>query len=171
MHLLLVEDDTGIITPLRAYLEQAGHTVVVCQDGSEAKETFAREKPGLVILDINLPGKNGIEICEEIRAISNTPIIVLSARASEDDKVRLLELGADDYVAKPFSPRELVARIAAVAKRAEEKKEAAPKKEKVIQFGNITLDTKNFLAFLRGEEIKLTKTEFAILEYLLKNSK
>ncbi len=170
MHLLLVEDDAGIITPLSLYLEQAGHTIVVCADGSLAKEVFQKEKPVLVILDINLPGKNGIEICEEIRLTSTVPIIILSARASEDDKVKLLELWADDYVSKPFSPRELVARITAVAKRAEERKETG-KKEKMLTFGNITLDTKNYLAFVSGEEIKLTKTEFAILEYCMKNAK
>jgi DNA-binding response OmpR family regulator len=170
MHLLLVEDDQGIITPLRMYLEQAGHTVVVCSDGLEVVNTWKKENPALIILDINLPGKNGIEICREIRLTSRTPIIVLSARESEDDKVTLLELGADDYVSKPFSSRELVARIAAVAKRAEEKKESS-KKEKMVTFGNITLDTKNYMTYLAEEEIKMTKTEFAILEYLIKNAK
>ncbi len=170
MHLLLIEDDQGIITPLRMYLEQSGHTVVVCQNGKEAIEVWKRENPGLIILDINLPGKNGIEICREIRETSRTPIIILSARESEDDKVTLLELWADDYVSKPFSSRELVARIAAVAKRAEERKENG-KKEKMITFGNVTLDTKNYMAYLSGEEIKMTKTEFAILDYLIKNAK
>lgn len=84
--------------------------------------------------------------------------------------MKLLEIGADDYVAKPFSSRELVARIAAVAKRAEERKENS-KKEKMVLFGNVTLDTKNYLAYLSGEEIKMTKTEFAILDYLIKNAK
>lgn len=92
MHLLLIEDDQGIITPLRMYLEQSGHTVVVCSDGREAIEIWKKENPGLIILDINLPGKNGIEICREIRETSRTPIIILSARESEDDKVTLLEL-------------------------------------------------------------------------------
>lgn len=92
MHLLLIEDDQGIIIPLQAYLEQSGHTISVCSNGLEAASLFQKEKPGLVILDINLPGKTGFEICQEIREISNTPIIILSARASEDDKVRLLEL-------------------------------------------------------------------------------
>lgn len=92
MHLLLIEDDQGIITPLRMYLEQSEHTVVVCQDGKEAIETWKKENPALIILDINLPGKNGIEICREIREASRIPIIILSARESEDDKVTLLEL-------------------------------------------------------------------------------
>ena len=169
MHLLLVEDDQGIITPLKIYLEQSGHTVAVCSDGLIALDTYAREKPALVILDINLPGKNGVEICREIRAIAKTPIIVLSARESEDDKVALLELGADDYVAKPFSPRELVARIAAVAKRAEEKKEIKTGKNLCLR--NIEVDTKSHIATLSGEELKLTKTEFSILEYLIRNMK
>ena len=169
MHLLLVEDDQGIVTPLRMYLEQSGHTVALCADGSEALGAYQREKPGLIILDINLPGKNGVEICREIRALSKTPIIILSARESEDDKVALLELGADDYVAKPFSPRELVARIAAVAKRAEEKKEV--KNGKNLCLGNIEVDTKNHIATLSGEEMKLTKTEFSILEYIIRNMK
>ena len=170
MHLLLIEDDQGIITPLRMYLEQSGHTVVVCSDGREAIDIWKKENPGLIILDINLPWKNGIEICREIRETSRTPIIILSARESEDDKVTLLELGADDYVSKPFSSRELVARIAAVAKRAEERKENG-KKEKMVTFGNVILDKKNYLAFLSWEEIKMTKTEFAILDYLIKNAK
>jgi DNA-binding response OmpR family regulator len=170
MNLLLIEDDVGIITPLTLYLEQSGHIVIVCQDGDEAMEKFQKEKPSLVILDINLPGKNGIEICESIRTISATPIIVLSARASEDDKVKLLELGADDYVSKPFSPRELVARISAVAKRAEERKENS-KKEKCLNFWSVVLDTKNYTTYIGSEEIRLTKTEFAILECLIKNAK
>ena len=169
MHLLLIEDDTGIITSLRMYLEQSGHSVAVCRDGSLALIEYRKEKPSLIILDLSLPGKNGVEICREIRAIWKTPIIILSARESEDDKVALLELGADDYVAKPFSPRELVARITAVAKRAEEKRE--PKTHKNLTLGDIEVDTKNHIATLKWEEIKLTKTEFSILEYLIKNVK
>ena len=168
MHLLLIEDDTGIITPLTAYLKQAWHTVTSCMSGLQAIDVFNEEKPNLIILDINLPGKNGVEICREIRATSKVPIIVLSARESEDDKVQLLELGADDYVAKPFSPRELVARITAVAKRAEEKKE---KNGKTLSLWLVEIDSKNHIALLGWEEMKLTKTEFSILEYLLKNAK
>lgn len=172
MHLLLVEDDQGIIIPLQAYLEQSGHTVSLCSNGLEVFDLFQKEKPALIILDINLPGKTGFDICQEIREISSTPIIILSARASEDDKVRLLELGADDYVSKPFSPRELVARISAVTKRAEERKENGKNgNNKCLTFGNITLDTKNYVASVAEEEIRLTKTEFAILEYLIKNAK
>ncbi len=93
MHtILLIEDDEGIITPLSMYLEQSGFQLVICRNGNEALESFRKTKPVVIILDINLPGKNGIEVCREIRAINSTPIIVLSARESEDDKVTLLEL-------------------------------------------------------------------------------
>ncbi|MBC7503883.1 response regulator transcription factor [Candidatus Gracilibacteria bacterium] len=165
--ILLIEDDTGIITPLSLYIEQSGYTIVVCQSGATALELFTTEKPTLVVLDINLPGKNGIEICEEIRAISETPIIILSARESEDDKVMLLGLGADDYVSKPFSPRELMARIATILKRIESRKKI--KISKILTLGNITIDVKNFTVEIAGIGIKLTKTEFAILEYFAKN--
>ncbi len=166
--ILLIEDDTGIITPLSLYIEQSGYTIIVCQNGNDALTLFNNEKPALVILDINLPGKNGIEICEEIRSISETPIIVLSARESEDDKVMLLGLGADDYVSKPFSPRELMARIATILKRIESRKKV--KTTKIITLGDISIDVKNFTAEVAGNPIKLTKTEFAILEYFAKNT-
>jgi DNA-binding response OmpR family regulator len=166
--ILLIEDDTGIITPLSIYIEQSGYDLTVCSDGSLASTVFSREKPTLVILDINLPGKNGIEICREIREISSTPIIILSARESEDDKVMLLELGADDYVSKPFSPRELMARIATIIKRVESQKKI--KSHKVLTLGNISIDAKNFTVQVGGKEIKLTKTEFALLEYFAKNT-
>lgn len=166
--ILLIEDDTGIITPLSLYIEQSGYSIVVCQNGSEAIEVFTNEKPTLVVLDINLPGKNGIEICEEIRTLSETPIIILSARESEDDKVLLLGLGADDYVSKPFSPRELMARIATILKRIESRKKI--KANKILSIWNISIDVKNFTVQVAGNEVKLTKTEFAILEYFAKNT-
>jgi len=168
--LLLVEDDSGISTPLSLYLQSAGYEVIVCADGSMAEEVFHREKPVIVILDINLPWKTGIEICSDLRKKSDTPIIMLSARESEEDKVALLELGADDYVSKPFSSRELVARVAAVMKRAKWKKEIRAN-TKEIEFGRISIDTKNMLALVSGTEITLTKTEFSLLEYFVKNAK
>jgi DNA-binding response OmpR family regulator len=166
--ILLIEDDAGIITPLSLYIEQSGYSIIICQNGNDALGLFTKEKPALVILDINLPGKNGIEICEEIRWISETPIIVLSARESEDDKVMLLGLGADDYVSKPFSPRELMARIATILKRIESRKKI--KSNKILTLGNISIDVKNFTAEINWELIRLTKTEFAILEYFAKNT-
>jgi two-component system, OmpR family, response regulator RegX3 len=168
--LLLVEDDSGISTPLSLYLENAWYEVILCRDGALAEELFASEKPAIVILDINLPGKTGIEICRDIRTKSDTPIIMLSARESEEDKVTLLELGADDYVAKPFSSRELVARIAAVMKRAKVKKENKSGNRE-LEFGKIKIDTKNMTVSVSDVEIILTKTEFSLLEYFVKNAK
>lgn len=167
---LLIEDDDGIITPLSLYIEQSGYEVVVCKDGSDALDMFHSEKPDIIILDINLPGKSGVEVCREVRSESDTPIIVLSARESEDDKVALLELWADDYVSKPFSPRELLARMSAVIKRTEQRKKT-PKNGKALEFGRLSIDGKNFQVLLNGNEIRFTKTEFAILEYIIKNSK
>ena len=164
---LLIEDDTGIITPLSLYIEQSGYEILVVSDGGIAIEQFGIFKPHIIILDINLPGKDGITLCKEIRQISDTPIIMLSARESENDKVTLLELWADDYVSKPFSPRELMARIAAILKRTELKKK---NKGKNLLFWSIEIDTKNYIALKSGEDIKLTKTEFSILEYLIKNA-
>lgn len=169
-HILLVEDDEWIIAPLSLYLTQSGFTLSICRDGWAAIDTFHNTKPGLVILDINLPNQNGVEICRKIRTFSGIPIIMLSARESEDDKVTLLELWADDYVSKPFSSRELVARIQTIIKRWEGKI-INKNSTKLLLFGDIQVDSKNFVVTLKWEEIRLTKTEFGILEYFIKNSK
>lgn len=166
---LLIEDDDGIITPLSLYIEQSGYEIAICKDGSEAVDIFRIERPAIIILDINLPGRSGVEICWEIRSFADTPIIILSARESEDDKVTLLELGADDYVSKPFSPRELMARMSAVLKRADTKRKL--KNQKLLHFGGVEIDGKNFTVLLHGEDVRLTKTEFSILEYFIKNAK
>lgn len=168
--LLLIEDDEGISTPLSLYLENVGYEVILCENGWDALDVFRSEKPHVIILDINLPKKSGITVCQEIREISSVPLIVLSARESEEDKVKLLELWADDYVAKPFSPRELVARLAAVMKRTQIKKEIKTN-GKILELGSIKIDTKNFVVWRSDEEVILTKTEFALLEYFLKNAK
>ncbi len=123
--ILVIEDDSGILLPLSLYIQKENYTLVTCSDGALAVDVFQKEKPDLIILDINLPNKSGIEICREIRAKHITPIIVLSARDSEDDKLTLFELGVDDYVAKPFSSRELMARISAVLKRSEAHKKTS----------------------------------------------
>jgi len=169
--ILLIEDDIGISTPLSLYIKEAGNDVVLCQNGNDAFSLFEEEKPNIIILDINLPWKNGIEVCREIRSVSEVPIIVLSARESEDDKVTLFDLWADDYVSKPFSPRELIARINAVIKRASKALEKQKWSTKMIEFGTLKIDIKNFTVLKGWSEVRLTKTEFLILEYFVKNSK
>ncbi len=166
--ILLIEDDIGITTSLSMYIENTWYDLVICHNGEEAVGIFEKESPDLVLLDINLPGKNGVIVCEEIRRQSETPIIIISARDSEDDKITLFDLGVDDYVAKPFSSRELMARISAVLKRTETRKK--PRNGKILQFQGLSVDTKNFTVEENGTPIPLTKTEFSILEYLIKNA-
>jgi len=159
-----VEDDRWISDSLSLYLEQSGYEMCACLDGDAAMDMFVECKPQLIILDLNLPGKNGFEICKEIREISNTPIIILSARSAEDDKILGLELGADDYVSKPFSPRELLARIQSVLKRVSNVVEHTTDK---LVFKNLSLDLENFQLSQNGSDIKVTKTEFSLLKYLI----
>jgi len=162
IRILLVEDDTTISQMLSAYIEREGFEIVVAHDGNQAVELFAA-KPDLVILDINLPGKTGFELIPLFREISSSPILMLSARSSEDDKVRCLELGADDYVPKPFSARELLARIQRHLERSGSKRAVTPE----LRLGNVVVMPVSLRAELNGVEVRLTKTEFEILAHLL----
>ncbi len=164
---LIVEDDTSIVRSLSQYLHTLGFSVEVCQDGSHALGVYHSVTPDLVILDLNLPGKDGLVVCEEIRALGNTPIIILSARDREEDRVYALEHGADDFVGKPFSPRELSARAQIVMRRASPE---AHGRTGTFTHGRLTLDTDNFLVSADGEEIRMTKTEFQLLLYLLERA-
>lgn len=163
--ILLVEDESGISEPLSLYLSELGFTIEIARDGESALDIFAAIHPDLLVLDINLPKRDGFLVCERIRETSNTPIVMLSARDSEDDKVRALELGADDYVSKPFSPRELVARIQAILKRFQ--KNSTIENTKSLSLGSLTLDIPNYSLRINGEDIKITKTEFLLLAYLI----
>src|SRR6266516_209483 len=115
--ILIIEDEEGIIHLLNLYLKDAGYNVAAARDGADGLALHAREHPDLVVLDIMLPAIDGFEVCRRIRAWSKTPILMLTARSSEDDRINGLELGADDYLVKPFSPRELVSRVRAILRR------------------------------------------------------
>src|SRR5690348_5018174 len=115
--ILVIEDEEGIIHLLNLYLRDAGYTIVVAKDGADGLALHAREHPDLVILDIMLPALDGFEVCKRIRAWSKTPILMLTARGDEDDRIQGLDIGADDYIVKPFSPRELVSRVRAILRR------------------------------------------------------
>src|SRR5256885_2149554 len=115
--ILIIEDEEGIIHLLNLYLKDAGYEVIIARDGADGLALHAREHPDLIILDIMLPAIDGFEVCRRIRAWSKTPILMLTARVSEDDRVEGFELGADDYLVKPFSPRELVSRVRAILRR------------------------------------------------------
>ncbi len=164
--ILIIEDDEWILNSLKLYLTQSNFIVELCNNWLDAIDKFKKIKPNIIILDINLPGKNGIEICKEIREKDSTPIIILSARWKEEDKVMALDLWADDYISKPFSPRELLARIKSVLKRFINTEENNINE---ISFKNINLDIKNFSVYLNWEIIKTTKTEFMLLKYMIAN--
>jgi two-component system alkaline phosphatase synthesis response regulator PhoP len=156
---LVVDDEPKIAQLARDYLEHAGFSVVLAGDGTSAVQAASVRAPDLVVLDLGLPGIDGLEVMRRIRAAGPTPIVVLSARDTELDKLLGLELGADDYVTKPFSPRELVARVRAVLRRAERSATPADR----IAVGTLVLDVPRLRTTVDGRPIDLTATEFAIL--------
>lgn len=167
MHkILVVEDDRNIMTGLVDNLELEGYKTVIARDGREALRQAAEKNPDLIILDIMLPKMNGLEVCKELRAQGiMAPVIILSARAQEADKVLGLEIGADDYITKPFSPRELVMRVKAVLRRVEN----ASKVEDIYELDGVKIDFKKYMVYRGQEEIKLTAAECKILKLLVAN--
>lgn len=163
--ILVVDDEKKYVNVLRAYLEQAGFAVVTAPDGKNALAAFQHEKPNLVLLDLNLPEIDGLDVARTIRKTSSTPIIMLTARVEEADRLVGLELGADDYVVKPFSPREVVARVRAVLRRVEG--EAAP--VEAVSAAGIEMDLTRHIVKVQGESVELTPTEFELLTALMKN--
>jgi len=163
--ILIVEDEKKLVTLLKAYLEQAGFAVVATSDGQQALTMFRYEKPALVLLDLNLPGMDGLDVCRALRKESAVPIIMVTARVEETDRLIGLELGADDYISKPFSPREVVARVRAVLRRAE----GEPTRAETLVAGDLTLDLTKHSARLKQRELELTPTEFDLLAVLMQN--
>ncbi len=157
---LLVEDEAAIVDIVRRYLERDGYRVVVARDGLRAVDEFQRLRPDLILLDLMLPGLDGREVCRRIRQQAATPIIMLTARDEEADKLLGLELGADDYITKPFSPREVVARVRAVLRRARGG-EAVP--EEMVRVHDLEIDPARVDAFRNGRPLGLTPTEFKLL--------
>ena len=161
--ILVVDDELQIVRFIRAYLENAGFRVVTASDGQEALFVARDEKPDLVILDIMMPGMDGWDFIRRYRQERDTPVIMLTARVDETDQVLGLELGADDYVTKPFSPRTLVARVRAVLRRAR----GGPTPPDVLRVGDVVLDRETHRVTVGGREVDLTPTEFNLLEVLL----
>jgi DNA-binding response OmpR family regulator len=166
--ILIVEDDADIAQLVKLYLEKAGHSVEVIDSGDAALSQLTDRPPDLLILDVMLPGVDGLTICRTVRARAATmaiPIIILSARAGESDRIHGLELGADDYIVKPFSPKELVARVAAIERRTRPPgSEDAP-----LQYGSLTMDRDRHRVVSGGCEVALTAKEFLLLEYFLRH--
>ncbi|HEX7364594.1 MAG TPA: response regulator transcription factor [Dehalococcoidia bacterium] len=163
--ILLVEDEPKVCELIKAYLVKDGDDVVIAGDGKTAIEQAQLYKPDLILLDLNLPELDGLEVCRTIRKQSNVPIIMLTARDEEVDKVVGLEIGADDYVTKPFSPRELAARVSAVLRRYRE----GLKKGEQIVCGELRLDADKHEAAYFGQPLSLTAAEFKLLSVLARN--
>ncbi|MBE7556650.1 MAG: response regulator transcription factor [Anaerolineales bacterium] len=160
--ILVVDDEVKILQLARDYLEHAGCIVLTAETGKAALAVARAEKPNLIVLDLGLPDMDGLDVTRALRKESNVPIIMLTARGEESDKLVGLELGADDYLTKPFSPKELIARIRAVLRRAE----ATPVTEELIRIGQITLDVPRMRVTLDDHLIELTPTEFELLAAL-----
>jgi len=161
---LIAEDDREIVKVVRAYLERAGFNVLTSYDGKEALFMAQQERPDLVILDLMLPEMDGLDVCRLLRRESDIPIIMLTARVEEVDKLVGLELGADDYITKPFSPRELVARVRATLRRAERASEP-----EIISVGEVTIDQGRHMVKVGSREVELTPTEFDLLTVLMRH--
>ena len=164
---LVVEDEESISDPLSYLLKQEGFEVVVAGTGIEALAEFDRGGADIVLLDLMLPGLSGTEVCRALRLKSCVPVIMLTARDSEIDKVVGLELGADDYVTKPFSSRELVARVRAVLRRGSEPEDVAPA---ALQAGPVRMDVDRHVVTVEGGQVQLPLKEFELLELLLRNA-
>jgi two-component system alkaline phosphatase synthesis response regulator PhoP len=163
--ILVVDDDPAIVKLVRAYLEQAGYQVLVAYDGNKALHIARHDKPDLVVLDLMLPEMDGWDVCRALRKESEVPVIMLTARVEESDKLVGLELGADDYVTKPFSPRELVARVRTVLRRAQ----GMPPRPERMSAGDIVIDLARHSVEVAGEPRDLTPTEFDLLATLMED--
>ncbi len=163
--IMIVEDDRNLLDTLKYNLRKEGYEVVTAVDGAEALDIARREKPHLIILDIMLPKLSGFEVCRILRKEMTTPILMLTAKAEEVDKIVGLEIGADDYMTKPFSMRELLARLGAMLRRTKmTKPEPGP-----LKVGGLEIDSARHQALLRGAELELTPKEFDLLAFLAEN--
>ena len=165
--ILVVDDDPHIREVIRFALVKAGMEAFLAKDGQEALDSFAKLAPNLVVLDINMPEMDGLEVCRELRKTSGIPIIFLSSRDEEIDRVLGLEIGGDDYVTKPFSPRELVARVNVVLKRIQPQTSAAALPDKTLSSGLVSMDVSGHQAYWKTIAVSLTATEFALLRPFL----
>jgi len=164
MKLLIIDDETTIVETVEAKFRKEGYTTFAANSAEDGMRLFRRVKPDLVILDIMLPQRSGMDFCRAVRKESSTPIIFISARADESDRIKGLELGADDYVVKPFNLAELAARVKAILRRAT----GEPVRE-AIERGNLKIDPRSHEAFLEGEKLALSPKEFALLYFLASN--
>ena len=167
--ILVADDERNIIQLLRLYLRNEGYDVIAASDGEQALERFRAEAPDLVLLDLMMPKLNGFEVCTEIRKRSDVPVIMLTARTDDVDKIVGLEMGADDYITKPFNPREVVARVKAALRRREWDKAATTDDRAVVTVGNVTLDPASRDVTVAAVRVKFRQREFDLLEAFLRH--
>ncbi len=168
-HILVVDDDKEIVRLVQAYLEQAGYRVLTAYDGETALHILRRDRPNLVVLDLMLPDRHGWDITRLVRGdsvLASTPIIMLTARVEDTDKIVGLELGADDYITKPFNPREVVARVRTVLRRSQSGGES---QRRVLQLAGLLMDLDRHEVMVDGQPVELTPTEFDLLRTLMEN--
>ena len=163
--ILVVDDEPNIREVVGLYLRQDGHAVVVAADGEEALRLYRQARPDLVVLDLMLPGLSGLEVCRRIQGERRVPLIMLTAKGEEEDRIVGLGVGADDYVVKPFSSRELVARVAAVLRRVNEAS-AGPANGEVLSFGELQIDPNTRIVTVQGDPVTLTAREFDLLHHM-----
>ncbi len=163
---LIVDDDENIVELIKLYFEKDGFDTATANDGKKAVELFKSEAPSIVILDVMMPEMDGWQVCREIRRVSNIPIIMLTAKGETFDKVLGLELGADDYMVKPFEPKELIARVKAVLRRSETKENTA---EKEVVFPNLTINLSNYELKISGNIVEIPPKELELLYFLASN--
>ncbi len=166
--ILIVDDEKNICELIRLYVEKEGFEAIIATDGQIAIECFKKFSPDMVLLDIMLPVKDGWQVCREIRAMSDTPIIMLTAKGETFDKVLGLELGADDYVVKPFEPKELIARMKAVLRRSESRVSPEPEEEEVV-FDGLRIGREAYEVYLDDKKLDMPPKEFELLYFLAKN--
>lgn len=172
-NILIVEDEESLADPLAFLLRKEGFDVIFAPDGPTALEQFANNTVDIVLLDLMLPGMSGTDVCKQLRATSSVPVIMVTARDSEIDKVVGLELGADDYVTKPYSSRELIARIRAVLRRGHDVSTESHEEEldeQILEGGRVRMDVERHIVMVDGEEVSMPLKEFDLLEYLLRNA-
>lgn len=170
--ILLVEDEEALADPLMFLLRKEGFDVIHAADGPSALTEFEKNSVDIVLLDLMLPGMSGTDVCKRLRAVSQVPVIMVTARDSEIDKVVGLELGADDYVTKPYSSRELIARIRAVLRRGGESASMIEDEEdsQIVSGGNVRMDVESHIVTVDGVQVQMPLKEFDLLEYLMRNS-
>ena len=168
---LIIDDDEKLRKLLKEYLEGNGFKVLTLADGFDVKKTLQKESPEMVILDIMLPGKDGLEVLKEIRLDDTLPVIMLTAKGNQTDRIVGLELGADDYLPKPFNPRELLARMRAVLRRTvpEDREKVRRKEDTLLKAGGVTLNKAKQTLLIEGKELELSSTEYKILEVLMRH--